>query len=137
MWHISSSGLLTIVADLWTDVLANRASATPSKVLDVAAVLWERLMSKHGLKSVAQRALGDLCESMVAEVYSDEPIVRIKAAAEIMGLGASQVPSLYLPCTFPVPSLYLPCTFKIMGLGASQEPWQEEKCRFFFWLLPL
>ena len=34
----------------------------------------------------------------------------------------STCPSLYLPCTFPVPSLYLPCTFSQVRRGSCLQP---------------
>ena len=34
-----------------------------------------------------------------------------RQGAQVLEAKGQSVPSLYLPCTFPVPSLYLPCTF--------------------------
>ena len=59
-WMMSTSALLGVVAELWTEVLTDARTAEARaglRKLDVAAVLWERLLHKHALKSVAQRAL--------------------------------------------------------------------------------
>ena len=109
-WHMSTSSLLAVVADLWNGVLVDGKlgeSRRGLRQLDVAAVLWERLLHKHALKSVAQRALADLTSSLHAEAVSPGCIGRLRLAAEMIGLGREEV------------------------------PWSEAKAHFFFWMLPL
>ena len=48
--------------------------------------------------------------------------VPLPPAASWVGESDPHVPSLYLPCTFPVPSLYLPCTFPV---GGRERPARE------------
>ena len=56
--------------------------------LDVAAVLWERLLLRHGLKTVAQKGLADLMVSLRAELaLGDDCPRRLRLVAEMIGLG--------------------------------------------------
>ena len=108
-WHLSTGHLLHAVAELWTEVLTDhvgRVRAGRGK-LCVAKVLWERLLRKHALKSVGQRALADLTSSLAAEAAAPECPGRLRLAAEMI------------------------------GLGTDETPWTESKALFFFWLLPL
>lgn len=109
-WHMSTSSLLTVVADLWTSILTDGQlddARAGRRQLDVSAVLWERLLQKHALKSVAQRALADLTASLQAEASSSSCIGRLRIAAEMI------------------------------GLGHDDTPWSEAKAHFFFWMLSL
>lgn len=109
-WDLSTSALMLVVAELWTEICEVRMGELKSgRRLDVAAVLWERLLHKHGLKSVAQRALADFTMSLRAEVSdANECPYRLKLAAQMIGLSPTE-----------------------------GSPWPEAKCLFFFWLLPL
>ena len=89
-WMMSTSALLGVVAELWTEVLTDARTAEARaglRKLDVAAVLWERLLHKHAVKSVAQRALADLTSSLKAEAAWDGCMGRLRLAAEMISLG--------------------------------------------------
>jgi len=108
-WHMSSNALLTVVAELWAGVVGElaRGSHLGYESIDVAATLWEMLLLRHGLKSVAQRALADLIVSLRGEARLQTCRARLRLAAEMI------------------------------GLGGDENPWSVQKVAFFFWLLPL
>ena len=116
-WHLSTGAMLSLVADVWNEVICERIPeirAGTSLRLSVAAALWEKLLQRHGLKSIAQRALADLMVSLRTEAIATECVSRLRFAAEMIGLCPDA-----------------------RAEGKEMAPWTEAKCHFFFWALQL
>ena len=105
--RMSSSALLVVFADLWTELAAPRLveGHTGSSPLNVSALLWERMLQHNALKSVAQAKLAALTSSLETEASLSGCTGRLRLAAEMI------------------------------GLGSDQTPWSEGKTAFFLWIL--
>ena len=88
---MSTSALLGVVAELWTEVLTDARTAEARaglRKLDVAAVLWSGLRIKVG-RSARSRRFNIVVK---AEAAWDGCMGRLRLAAEMIGLGKEEVP---------------------------------------------
>ena len=75
------------------------------------------------LQNMRAAATAGIIQSVAVEalsLHADGSLYALPTGSNSTSL--PQVPSLYLPCTFPVPSLYLPCTFLPTGSNSTSLP---------------